>query len=69
MDFSEAFDRINHNVLINKLMLSVRLGSVNGGVPQGTELGSILFLVIIKDLKLRSTNMWMWKYVDDVSLS
>ena len=96
VDFSKAFDHINHNILINKLLeLGVRSsivpwicsflgnprqsvkiehfqsdwGFVNGGVPQGTKLGPVLFLAMINDLQLKSPRISTWKYIDDVTIS
>ena len=40
---------------------------VNAGVPQGTKLGSILFLVMVNDLKTLQSGRW--KYVDDLTIS
>ena len=42
---------------------------VKAGVPQGTKLGPILFLIMINNLSISSPDTKTWKYVDDVSLS
>ena len=42
---------------------------INAGVPQGTKLGTILFLVMINNLSISDPESCTWKNVDDVSLS
>ncbi len=40
---------------------------MNAGVPRGTKLGPILFLVIVNDLNTLQSDSW--KYVDDLTIS
>uniref|UniRef100_A0A0A1X4N6 Probable RNA-directed DNA polymerase from transposon BS n=1 Tax=Zeugodacus cucurbitae TaxID=28588 RepID=A0A0A1X4N6_ZEUCU len=94
-DFSKAFDRVNHSILLQKLNL---LGfqprllewvssyltnrkqqvlfnntlsdsiSVTSGVPQGSHLGPILFLLFINDIPSVIKFSEILLYADDVKL-
>ena len=82
LDFAKAFDLIDHTILLQNWIKSFLAGrkhrvkinecvsdwrTVNGGIPQGTILGSILFLVMINDLLTNWADRW--KFVDDCQVA
>ena len=95
LDFSKAFDLVNHNILIHKLKVykfseqtltllrsylldrkqEVRIGkstsekrNILAGVPQGSVLGPLLFILFINDLPLHIEHSNIDIFADDATL-
>ena len=96
LDYSKAFDVVDHNILLRKLKrigISGKIGhwihnyitnrsqkvSINGkfsrnepvgsGVPQGSVLGPILFLIMISDIDKNVITSNISSFADDTKIS
>ena len=95
LDFAKAFDKVDHNILLQKLQSLGINGklyawvksflldrsqqvSVNGflsekvhvksGVPQGSVLGPLLFLVLMSDIDCEILESFLSSFADDTRI-
>ena len=95
LDFSKAFDKVHHGVLLHKLKdlgITGKLGiwffqfltnrthyvkipgciskgsPVLSGVPQGTVLGPLLFLIMISDINKGTTSSKLVSFADNTQV-
>jgi hypothetical protein len=96
LDFSKAFDTVNHEILLKKLYkygirgnsnnwfksyllnrkqyvtvnnIKSSLLHVNSGIPQGSNLGPLLFILYINDMCHSAPNATFIHYADDTTIS
>ena len=79
IDLQKAFDTANHKILLDNLYhygkqyvqincIDSSLKTISCGVPQGSILGPLLFLIYLNDLRYATPNSIVHHFADDTNL-
>ena len=68
VDLTAAFETVNHNVLLSKIVRSTKARIVHTGVPQGSKMSSTLFSFYLADMPRPTEAVKRICYADDITV-